>query len=200
MGTEDFTILLRDASAGSESAADRLLPLVYDELRRLAQHYLAQERPDHTLQATALVHEAYLKLVDQSRAEWSDRAHFLAVAAGAIRRILVDHARGKRRQKRGGDAARAEFRDVECGTGIAARPPMHADAASQLDLVALDEALDSLAQLNERQARIVEMRFFAGLSIDEIAKLLNTSARTVDGDWAMARLWLKRQITGHQEF
>lgn len=185
MPSSEVTQLLRQASQGEDSAASRLMPLVYSELRRLAQHYLAQERSDHTLQATALVHEAYLKLVDQKQVQWQDRSHFFAVAAQAIRRILVDHARGKCRQKRGGGGPMAELSD----DGVAR-------LENQLDLVALDEALQKLTSLSERQAKIVELRFFGGLSIDEIAAALDSSARTVDGDWAMARAWLKRQMAG----
>lgn len=185
MVPRDITLLLRGASDGDPVAVNGLLPLVYDELRALAQHYLERERSDHTLQATALVHEAYLKLVDQHNARWQDRRHFFAVAAQAIRRILVDHARTKGRHKRGG--------------GLAQRP-LHDAAAeiaseSRIDLVALDEALIALAKLNERQARIVELRFFGGLSIDEIGEVLGVSARTVDGDWSMARAWLHRFLT-----
>lgn len=178
-----LTQVLQDASAGCESAAGRLLPLVYDELRGLAQHYLNQERREHTLQATALVHEAYLKLVDQKKAQWRDRTHFFAVAAQAIRRILVDHARGKQRIKRGGGQAPAALDEQAIAAG-----------GGQPDLVELDEALGELARLHERQARIVEMRFFGGMSIDEIAAALDMAPRTVDGDWAMARTWLRRRI------
>lgn len=182
VSSADMTLLLRDASSGSTSAADQLMAVVYDELRRLAQHYLAQERADHTLQATELVHEAYLKLVDQRRSQWRDRAHFFAVAAQAIRRILVDHARTRKRAKRGG-GERPQVLDESVAAG-------ELGPGAQTDLVALDEALQDLAGLNERQARIVEMRFFGGLSLDEIAELLGVSPRTVDGEWAMARAWL----------
>lgn len=183
MNGAGLTQLLHHAAAGDASAANRLLPLVYDELRALAQHQLAAERPGHTLQATALVHEAYLKLVDQQDANWRNRTHFFAVAAQAIRRILVDHARTRGRVKRGG--------------GWEALPLEAADWVTSdlnLDLIALDDALETLKSLNERQARIVEMRFFAGLSIDEIGVALGISPRTVDGDWSMARAWLHRQL------
>jgi RNA polymerase sigma factor (TIGR02999 family) len=159
------------------------MPLVYDELRALAESYLRQERPNHTLQATALVHEAYLRLIDQRDVRWKNRAHFFAVAAQAIRRILVDHARGHRRAKRGGDRQRMRLDE---------------DLAllqdRDLDLLTLDEALEKLACLHERQARIVELRFFGGLSLSDVAAFLGVSPRTVDGDWSMARAWLRREL------
>jgi RNA polymerase sigma-70 factor (ECF subfamily) len=182
------TALLKRASDGDDSAINRLVPLVYDELRALAESYLMRERANHTLQATALVHEAYLRLVDQRDIRWKNRAHFFAVAAQAIRRILVDHARGHRRAKRGGDRQRVRLDE---------------DVASleerDLDLLALDEALERLARLHERQARIVELHFFGGLSFKDVAAFLGVSARTVDGDWSMARAWLRRELgTGSQ--
>lgn len=185
MGEAGVTELLREVTAGSDSAVNRLLPLVYDELRALAEHYLRAERPDHTLQATALVNEAYLRLVDQRQTDWADRNHFFAIAAQAIRRVLVDHARGKNRQKRGGDARRESLDDAIGST---------AGLSDAVDLLALDEALNDLSRLNERQARIVELRFFGGLAIEEIAELVGASPRTVDGDWAMARAWLRRAL------
>jgi RNA polymerase sigma factor (TIGR02999 family) len=186
MGTpegEDLTGILNRASRGDDSAVNRLMPLVYDQLRALAESYLRQERPDHTLQATALVHEAYVRLVRQEEVEWQSRAHFFAVAAQAIRRILVDHARGRQRAKRGGDRQRVRLEeDIALAKG------------RDLDLLALDEAMEKLATLHERQARIVELRFFGGLSLKDVAKFLGISPRTVDGDWSMARAWLKREL------
>ncbi len=159
------------------------MPLVYDELRALAQSYLNRERPDHTLQATALVHDAYVRLIRQEDVEWKNRAHFFAVAAQAIRRILVDHARGHQRQKRGGGRER-----VRLDEDVAVLDER------DIDLIALDEALEKLAHLRERQARIVELRFFGGLELKEVAEFLGVSPRTVTGDWQMARAWLRREM------
>lgn len=179
----DITRILQQAGDGDESAVNRLLPLVYDELRALAESYLRQERRGHTLQATALVNEAYLRLVKQDEVEWKNRAHFFAVAAQAIRRILVDHARGVQRAKRGGDRERVRLDD-----------DIAVVAERDLDLVALDELLEKLAALHERQAQIVELRFFGGLSNEEVASYLGVSPRTVEGDWSMARAWLRRAL------
>jgi RNA polymerase sigma factor (TIGR02999 family) len=186
MGTSDsgeVTRILRKASDGDDSAVNRLMPLVYDELRALAESYLQRERPDHTLQATALVHEAYVRLIRQEEVEWKSRAHFFAVAAQAIRRILVDHARARQRAKRGGDRQRVRL-DEE--VALLEGP--------DLDLLSLDEAMKKLGRLHQRQARIVELRFFGGLSLREVARVLGVSARTVDGDWSMARAWLRREL------
>jgi len=188
MGRTDVTRILKQATDGDSSAVDRLLPLVYDELRALAQDYLVRERPDHTLQATALVHEAYIRLIKQEDVEWKNRAHFFAVAAQAIRRILVDHARTHKRQKRGGCFQRVELSDeVAESTG------------STVDLVALDEALCELGRLDARQAKIIELRYFGGLTLKEVAEVVGVSPRTVDGDWAMARAWLRRAIAEDAE-
>lgn len=180
---EDATLLLQRASAARSPAVDGLMVRVYDELRALAASYLKGERVGHTLSATSLVHEAYLRLIDQTRVQWRDRAHFFAVAAQAIRRILIDHARGKQREKRGGGAATIT---------------LHPDAAATLNreigVLALDEGLQRLAALHPRQAQIVELRFFAGMAIEEIAGVLGVAPRTVDGDWAMARAWLRQQL------
>ena len=181
-------MLLKRASDGDESAVNDLMPLVYKELRALAEHYLQGERPDHTLQATALVNEAYIRLIKQEDVEWRSRAHFFAVAAQAIRRILVDHARTHERIKRGGGRQR-----VRLDEDLAVREER------DLDLVALDEAMERLATLNPRQAQIVEMRFFAGLALKEVAGFLGVSPRTVDGDWSMARAWLRRELHGRTE-
>lgn len=159
--------------------------LVYDELRRLAASALRHERADHTLQPTALVHEAFLRLADEPTARWQNRGHFLAVAARAMRRILVDHARRYNAQKRGSGAVRLSLDDA----GHAAAVP-----TETLDLVVLDDALGRLAALDARQARIVELRFFGGLSVEETADIVGASARTVKRDWQMARAWLKREM------
>lgn len=180
--TDAATHLTRLA-AGDGDAAAALMPLVYDELRRLAAAHLAHERPDHTLQPTALANEAYLKLVDQTRAQWKDRAHFLAVAAQAIRRILIDHARRHRAAKRdGGKRLTLSFAD-----DLARRP-------AEIDLLELEDALDRLAALSERQAKVVEFRFFAGLDVEETAEALGVSPRTVKGDWRVARAWLQHEL------
>jgi RNA polymerase sigma factor (TIGR02999 family) len=182
----DVTRLLLDLSGGSREAMDRLLPAIYGELRRIAQERLRRERDDHTLSTTDLVHEAYLRLVDVTRVQWRDRAHFYAAAAGVMRRLLVDWARAKHAEKRGGDA-RAISLDGMAGEGPAAptRPE---------ELLALDEALDRLRARSERQARVVECRYFAGLSIEETAEALGVSATTVKDDWRIARAWLYREL------
>ncbi len=179
----DITGILRKASRGDDSAVRRLMPLVYNELRALAESYLQRERPDHTLQATALVHEAYVRLIKQDNVEWQNRAHFFGVAAQAIRRILVDHARHHQREKRGGNRQR-----VRLDEHIAL--PRQPD----LDLLALDEAMDKLADFHERAARIVELRFFGGLNREEVAEFLGVSLRTVGDDWRLARAWLRREL------
>jgi RNA polymerase sigma factor (TIGR02999 family) len=181
----EVTRLLRDWRAGDEEALERLLPRVYDELRRLARAYLARERPGHTLQPTALVHEAYLRLVDQTRVDWQNRAHFFAIAATSMRRILVSHARRRHAAKRGGAAL-----TLTLDEGLAAA------GERDVDLVALDEALAALERLDPRQARIVELRFFAGLTIEETATALEVSPATVKLDWKLARAWLFRELSG----
>ncbi len=177
---------------------EELLPLVYDELRRAAHGYLRHERPGHTLQATALVHEAYLKLVDQKRVSWQGRTHFFAVGARAMRRLLIDYARGHRRDKRGGDLKRVTLN--EAITPLARGGPRHRGAkGTSLDfeqLLALDAALEKLRRLDERRARIVELRFFAGLTIGEVALHLGLSKRTVNTDWSRARAWLEAELAG----
>ncbi|GMV26530.1 MAG: hypothetical protein AMXMBFR58_25610 [Phycisphaerae bacterium] len=184
-GDPDITRLLVSASADARASFDELLPAVYAELRAVAQRQLQFESPGHTLQATALVHEAYLKLVDQRPGAWKSRAHFFAVAAMAIRRILVDHARGKNRLKRGSGASRVTL------AGLTAEPHV-----SEIDLLALEEALQELAALDPRQAKIVELRFFGGLSMAETADLLGVSLRTAEGEWALARAWLRVRLRG----
>ena len=176
--------MLIDWSGGNREAPARLMPVVYEELRRLARRYLQQERPDHTLQATGLVHEAYLHLVDQTTTTWQNRAHFLGVAAQVMRRILVDHARTHRAEKRGGGWDKIAFDE--------ALVPL---AERSIDLIALDDALKDLLALDPRQSQIVELRFFGGLTNEEIAELLNISPTTVKREWRMAKAWLRREIT-----
>ncbi len=179
--------MLHDASGGSRAAADELLPVVYDELRRLAQSRMADERGNHTLQATALVHEAYLKLVDQTRVVWQNRAHFFAVAAKAIRRILIDHARAKRSAKRGGDDAPLSLDDALTVPASSGDPG--------LDFLALHTALEKLALEDSVKEQVVELRFFGGLTGKETAEVLGVDPRTVDRYWQYARAWLYRELT-----
>ena len=182
----EFTRMLRDAGEGDHAAADRLLPVVYDELRRLAESHLRRERPDHTLQATALVHEAYLRMVDQRAVEWRGQAHFFALAAQAIRRVLIDHARKHRSAKRGAD--RKKFSLDESLT--------LSNEETATSLVALDEALHRFAQRQPDRARVVELRFFGGLTIEDTARTMGVTTRTVERHWQYARAWLYRDITG----
>ncbi len=182
--TEKVTQLLVAWSEGDESALDRLIPLVNEELRRLAHHYISGERAGHTLQTTALVNEAYLRLVDSSRVQWHDRAHFFAVSAQLMRRILVDYARARRSQKRGGEMTRVSL------TG--ALPIAY---QREPDLVALDDALSTLAAIDPRKGRVVELRFFGGLSVEETAEVLEVSPDTVMRDWRLAKSWLLRELS-----
>ena len=182
-GETDVTGILERASRGEDSAVRMLMPLVYDELRALAESYLRLERPDHTLQATALVHEAYVRLIKQEGVEWRNRAHFFGVAAQAIRRILVDHARGRHRAKRGGGRQR-----VRLDEDVALLKDC------DVDLIALDEALCNLAGFHARAARVVELRFFGGLGREEVGEFLGVSLRTVGDDWRLARAWLRREL------
>jgi RNA polymerase sigma factor (TIGR02999 family) len=177
------TLLLGDLAAGKREALDELLPLVYAELRRCAARSLRRERPGHTLQATALANEAYLRLVDQRDARWQNRAHFLAIAAQAMRRILIDYAREHGRQKRGGGQERVPLDEISVGVD-----------AGPVDLMALDEALDRLAALDGRQARIVELRYFGGMSVEEVAEALAISPSTVAREWSHARAWLRHAL------
>lgn len=181
----DVTLLVESSCEGDPDAPDRLLPLVYAELRSRAQALLAAERPNHTLQATALVHEAYVRLVDQKAVNWKGKAHFCAVAATAMRRVLVDYARARGRIKRGG-GAQAVTLDSEKLAGV--KP--------EQDLIALNDSLDELATFDARKARVIELRFFGGLTIEEAAEVLGVSPRTVRGDWSLAKAWLYRQMTG----
>jgi RNA polymerase sigma factor (TIGR02999 family) len=180
------TELLLAWGAGDRSALDQLMPLVHQELRRLARSQMRGERDNHTLQTTALVNEAFLRLVDLRRIQWQDRAHFLALSAQLMRRVLVDHARSRNYQKRGGGATTVVLDDV-----ILAAPERGAD------LVALDEALENLARVDQRKSRVVELRFFGGLSVEETAEALNVSAETVMRDWRLAKVWLLREISRH---
>ncbi|HEY4308688.1 MAG TPA: sigma-70 family RNA polymerase sigma factor [Pirellulales bacterium] len=183
--SSEATRIVNALASGDQHAAEELLPLVYDEFRRLADDYLRQETRAHTLQPTALVHEAYLKLIDQTRVNWQGRTHFFAVGAQAMRRILVDHARARHRAKRGGGWQRIELDDQ-----LILSPDRDAD------LLAVDEAIEKLALLDPRQARIVELRFFGGLTMDEVAEVLGVSKRTVENEWTIIRAWLRRELAG----
>ncbi len=176
------TVLLRAMHEGDASAAEKLLPLVYSELRRVAASYMRRERPDHTLQPTALINEAYLRLVDDA-VDWRSREHFVAVAANTMRRVLVDYARARNANMRGGDLKRVELDE---GLFITQQ--------SSGEVLALHDALDQLAKVNPRQAKVVELRYFGGLSVEEIGAIMNLSPRSVKRDWALARLWLFKQI------
>jgi RNA polymerase sigma factor (TIGR02999 family) len=181
---ENVTASLLELSAGDQAAPARILPLVYDELRLLAANYMRHERrPDHTLQPTALVHEAYLRLIDQSRVDWKNRAHFFAIAAEMMRRILVDHARKHHAQKRGGYETLISLDDA-----------ISFAQDTEINVVAVDEALLELSRLDTQQSRIVELRFFGGLTLDEVAEVLQISRSTVQREWNMAKAWLYNQL------
>jgi RNA polymerase sigma factor (TIGR02999 family) len=181
--SQEITELLSAWQAGDEEARNRLVPLVYRELRRMAHHYLRRERPDHTLQTTALVHEAYLRLVGQDRVRWQNRSHFFGVAAQLMRRILVDYARSQKRRKRGGDSLRVPFEET-------AFVSPHKSGA----ILGVDDALRRLETLDARMSRVVELRFFGGLTVEETAEALGMSEATVARDWEVARAWLYREI------
>jgi RNA polymerase sigma-70 factor, ECF subfamily len=184
---DDVTALLRGLAKGDKAAASKLVPLVYGELRRLAGGYMRRERSDHTLQPTALVHEVYLKLVEQRSVNWQGRAHFLGIAAQLMRRILVDHARGHVREKRGGGARRVPLEEA-----LAFTPEQSSE------LVRLDRSLERLATLDPRQSKIVELRFFGGLTVEQTAEVLGISPKTVKRDWSMAKAWLHGDLKqGH---
>ena len=185
---DETTRLLQRACQGDRASAEQLLPLVYDELRAIAASKMREERADHTLQPTALVHEAFLRLVDQTQVEWQGRAHFCAMAANMMRRILIDHARRRAAQKRGAGMRKLALDEAGALTG----------AADPAELVALDDLLHELAALNERHARVVELRFFAGLSVDETALVLDVSPATVKNDWRIARAWLMSRLHENQ--
>ena len=180
----DVTAILLSWSDGDREAPAKLMPLVYDELRRLARDYLRRERPDHTLQPTALVNEAYLRIVDQTRVSWQNRAQFFGLAAQLMRHILVDHARTRMAAKRGGNMHKLSL--DEAWMTIEERAT---------ELVRLDEALKALAQIDERKSQVVEMRFFGGLSVEETASALGVSDKTVMRDWRIAKLWLHRELS-----
>jgi RNA polymerase sigma-70 factor, ECF subfamily len=181
---KSVTQLLLDSSQGDQEALGALMPLVYEELRRLARSYMRRERPGHTLQTTGLVHEAYLRMAGQS-ANWTNRAHFFGIAAKMMRRVLVDHARSHRRAKRGGGAVQVSLDE-----------PALLTKAPNMDLVALDEALSRLEAVDQQRAHIVELRFFAGLSNEEASKVLDVSTATVQRQWAGARAWLHHELRG----
>lgn len=189
--SKDVTTLLLDWNKGNHSALDAMLPLIYDELRRLAGRYLGREGPGNTLQSTELVHEAYMRLVDQTRVQWQNRAHFLGVAAQLIRRILVDHARAKQAAKRGGPETKLSLHE--------SIDIPYAHDAREVDLVRLDDSLADLSRLNPQQAKIVELRFFTGLSIEETAEALGISPATVKRNWVVARAWLFRELSRRAE-
>ena len=177
--SQEVTLLLTALTRGDDGAASKLIPVVYAELRRLAGSYMRRERVDHTLQATALVHEAYLKLIEQRSANWQSRAHFFGVAAQLMRRILIDHARGHTRQKRGGEQKKVSLDEA------------FVFSEKQADeLLAVDDSLNRLAEIDPRQARVVELRFFGGLSVEEAAEVLGVSPKTVKRDWSVAKAWL----------
>jgi RNA polymerase sigma factor (TIGR02999 family) len=183
-GTGDITKLLFAWSEGDQTALEKLTPIVYDELHRLARRYMKRERPGHSLQTTALVNEAYMRLVDYKRMRWQNRAHFFAVSAQLIRRILVEHAR-RHNLKRGGGIPHVSLDEAAVVGG--SRSP---------DLVALDDAMKTLAQVDPRKEQVVEMRFFGGLSVEETAEVLKVSPATVRRDWSIAKLWLYRELSG----
>jgi RNA polymerase sigma factor (TIGR02999 family) len=171
--------------AKDKESLDKLMPAVYDELRRQAARYLRREQPGHTLQTTALIHEAYVRLVDQHNVQWQNRAHFFGVAAQMMRRILVDHARTKKRAKRGGSDIRISLNDATVAV-----------KGQDLDVVEVDEALTRLAKIDEQQSRVVELRVFSGLTVEETAEVMGISPATVKREWSMARAWLHRELSG----
>lgn len=182
----EITQLLLAWGSGDKAALDALMPIVYDELRKLAKRYMRRQNPGHTLQTTALVNEAYLRLIDSSRVRWQDRTHFFAIAAQLMRRILVDFARARNSLKRGGEQIQ-----------ITLDERIEAPFEKETNLVALDEALQKLAKMSRRQSQIVELRYFGGLSEEEIAETLEISTRTVRRDWSLARAWLYRELSQH---
>jgi RNA polymerase sigma factor (TIGR02999 family) len=181
---QDVTELLLDWSNGNQAALDKLMPLVYQELHRLAHQYMARERPEHTLQTSALLNEAYLRLVDQKNVRWQNRAQFFGIAAKLMRQILVDHAKQRHRAKRGGHA-----RQIPLDEAVIVSPDRTAE------MMALDEALESLATVDQRKSQILELRFFGGLSIEETAEVLGVSPGTVMRDWTLAKAWLQIEMT-----
>ena len=188
LAPHEVTQLLIDWSNGSQDAVEHLFPLVYEELRRLAHRYMRRERPGHTLQTTAVVHEAYLRLIDQNHVQWQNRAHFFAIAAQMMRRILITHAQSHAYAKRGGGALKVSLDEA------AVLSPSRAG-----ELIALDEALKSLAVIDVRRSQVVELRFFVGLSNEEIAEVLKISPNTVTRDWNVAKAWLYREMSKEQD-
>lgn len=182
---EEISQLLAAWENGDRQALDTLIPFVEGELRRLARHYMMRERPDHTLQTTALINEAFLRLAGQTQVRWQNREHFYGIAAQLMRRILLDHAKGQRRVKRWGGECKVSLSDVAV-----------MDKRKSAELIALDEALSRLALIDQRKSRVVELRYFGGFSVEETAEVLGTSAVTVMRDWSMAKAWLRRELTG----
>jgi len=180
----EVTRVLESLNAGDRSAVERLIPLVYRELRSLAAAFLRRERPDHSLQPTELVNEAYLRLVDQNRVAWQGKTHFFAVGAQAMRRVLVDHARSRLRRKRGGGVRPVEFSES-----------LHISSEREGDVLALEEALQNLEKLDPAQARMVELRFYGGLTVAEVAEVMGLSKRSVEREWTMIRAWLRRELS-----
>ena len=182
--THTVTEMLAEWSdSGNRDALDKLMLIVYDELRRQASRYLQRERHGQTLQTTALVHEAYVRLIDQAGVRWQNRAHFFGIAAEMMRRILVDHARKRHAAKRGGEAVKLTLNEA-----------LNASGERDLDLIAVDEALTKLAAIDQQQARVIELRFFGGLNVEETAEVLGISARTVKRDWQVAKSWIRREL------
>jgi len=181
----NITELLVGYQGGDKEALDQLMPIVYDELRRQAARYLRREQAGHTLQTTALIHEAYVRLVDQRNVQWQNRAHFFGIAAQLMRRILVDHARTKKRVKRGGSKVQVSLADATVAT-----------TGPDLDIVALDEALERLEKLDQQQSRVVELRYFSGLTVEETAEVMGISTATVKREWSVARAWIHRELSG----
>ncbi len=182
--SKDVSQLLREWSEGDQTALDSLMPLVYDELRRMARRHMDRQGQGHTLQTTALIHEAYLKLIDQKEARWQNRAHFFGVAAQAMRHILVDYARARHAAKRGGGAVLVSLDEA-----------LVASDERTAELIALDDALEALAVIDHRKCRVVELRYFGGLSVEETAEVLKVSPETVARDWRLARTWLLRELS-----
>jgi RNA polymerase sigma factor (TIGR02999 family) len=183
--THKITRMLHELNCGDSTVFEELMPLVYDELHRQAARYLRRERPGHSLQTTALIHETFLKLIDQNDINCESRNHFFAISANLMRQVLVDHAKSKHRQKRGGKAIKISLEHME----------LAAADENTIDLIALDEALNHLAAKDEQQARVVELRFFSGFSLEETAEVLGISRTTAARDWAMAKAWLHRELT-----
>ncbi|TWT76329.1 RNA polymerase sigma factor [Planctomycetes bacterium CA13] len=181
----DVAATLSDVADGDKDAAERLMPLVYDRLRYLARNMLSQEAPGHTLQPTALVNETYLRMADQTRVNWRGKTHFFAIGAKMMRRILVDHARSRKRIKRGGEAQRIPLED-----------DLKVTMRNDEDVLAVEAALTKLGEIDSRQAEIVELRFFGGLTIEEVAEVIGVSKRTVESEWTMVRAWLRRELSG----